>query len=87
MILVYSIAFNIKIVIYLICIQSLDCINIIECALIFQDCEAITKVFSGIGFHVEQKNNLRVSEIRETMFNLQKETDLACLALFILTHG
>jgi hypothetical protein len=61
--------------------------NINEFAQFVQDCEAITKVFSGIGFKVEQKDNLRVSEIRETMFNLQKENDLACLALFILTHG
>ena len=53
----------------------------------FQDCESITRVFGALGFEIQRKDDLRVSEIRDTMFNIQKETNLSYLALFILTHG
>jgi len=52
------------------------------------DCRAIKRVFgSQLGFEVEQHNDLTFTKIKLEIANLQNLENLACLALFILTHG
>ena len=52
-----------------------------------QDVVAIKETFQGLGFHVENHNDLTVDRIFQVLYSIQKRKDLSCLALFILSHG
>jgi len=51
------------------------------------DVTAIKETFDGLGFEVHHHDDLTVDRIFQVLYNIQKEKDLSCLALFILSHG
>ena len=51
------------------------------------DVQAILATFSKLGFEVRIYDDLTSGEIRKVIYNLQTEPELACLSLFVLTHG
>ena len=53
-----------------------------------QDCEAIKTVFEKIGFRVDIYDDRSIEGISRVLRNLQStDEDMACLFVFILTHG
>jgi len=52
-----------------------------------KDCHVIKNTFEQLGFQVQQHDDLTSDKIEKELDKIEKQQDLSCLALFILTHG